>query len=75
VTPDGHQARRETASINGAPDGLTFIFRDATNLRSLAAPHMRRVFIRLSDPDYFTERWTKSEKGKNTVFDLNFVRR
>lgn len=75
LTPDGHQARLETSPINGTPDGLTFIFRDASNLHSPAAPHMRRVFIQITDHDHFTEKWTKSEKGKDTVFSLNFFRR
>lgn len=75
MTPDGHQARLETAPINGAPDSLTFIFRDATNLHSPTAPHIRRVFMKITDHDHFTEKWTKTEKGKDTVFDLNFVRR
>ena len=75
LTPDGHQARLETTPINGTPDGLTFIFRDASNLHSPAAPHMRRVFIQITDHDHFTEKWTKTEKGKDTVFNLNFFRR
>ena len=36
---------------------------------------MRRVLISFSDPDHFTEQWTKSENGKDTVFELHFVRR
>jgi hypothetical protein len=74
LTPDGHQARLETAPIEGAPQSLTFIFRDAINLHSPSAPHMRRVFMKLVDHDHFTEKWTKTENGKDTVFDLNFVR-
>lgn len=75
LTPDGHQVRLETTPINGAPDSLTFIFRDATNLHSHTAPHMRRVIMKFVDHDHFTEKWTKTENGKDTVFDLNFVRR
>jgi hypothetical protein len=74
LTPDGHVARLETASIKGAFDGLEFVFRDATNLHSVAAPHMRRVLLIIRDHDHFTEKWTKIEKGEDTVFDLNFVR-
>jgi hypothetical protein len=29
----------------------------------------------IRDHDHFTESWTKIEKEKDTVFDLNFVRR
>jgi hypothetical protein len=75
LTPDGHIARLETAPIQGALDRLAFVFRDATNLHSPAAPHMRRVLLIIRDHDHFTESWTKIEKEKDTVFDLNFVRR
>jgi hypothetical protein len=75
LTPDGHVARLETAPIKGAFEGLEFVFRDATNLHSLAAPHMRRVLLIIRDHNHFTETWTKIEKEKDTVFDLNFVRR
>jgi hypothetical protein len=75
LTPDGHVARLATVPIKGAFDGLEFVFRDATNLHDLAAPHMRRVWLIIRDHDHFTEKWTKIEKGKDTVFDLNFVRR
>jgi hypothetical protein len=75
LTPDGHVARLETAPITGAFDSLEFVLRDATNLHSLAAPHMRRVLLIIRDHDHFTEQWTKIEKEKDTVFDLNFVRR
>jgi len=74
LTPDEHQARLETAPIDGAPQSLIFVFRDAINLHSPAAPHMRRVFMKLVDHDHFAEKWTKTENGKDTVFDLNFVR-
>lgn len=75
LTPDGHVVRLETAPISGAFDSLDFVFRDATNLHALAAPHMRRVSLNIHDHDHFTEKWTRIEKGKDTVFDLNFVRR
>jgi hypothetical protein len=75
LTPDGHVARLETAPIKGAFDSLEFVFRDATNLHSLTAPHMRRVSLIIRDHNQFTEKWTKIEKEKDTAFDLNFVRR
>lgn len=75
LTSDGHVARLESAPIKGAFDDLEFVFRDATNLHSPAAPHMRRVLLIIRDHDHFTEKWTKIEKGKDTIFDLNFVRR
>ena len=75
MTPGGHQARLETAALNGARDSLVFVFRDAIDLHDSAAPHMRRVVTTFADRDHFSEQWTKTENGKDTVFDLNFVRR
>ena len=74
ITPNGHQARLETGALTGVQDRLTFIFRDAANLHGPAAPHMRRVLTTFTDRDHFSEKWTKTENGKDTVFDLNFVR-
>jgi hypothetical protein len=74
LTPDGHQVLLETAPLNSVPDSLVFVFRDATNLHGPAAPHMRRVLMTFTDRDHFAEEWTKTEKGKDTVFGLNFVR-
>jgi hypothetical protein len=36
---------------------------------------MRRVVVTFLDKDHFDEKWTKTEKGVDTVLDLNFVRR
>ncbi len=72
MTPEGHQVRMETDGIEGA--GLAFVFVDAVNLSSAAAPHMRRVETAFIDHDHFTERWTKTEDGKDTVFELKFSR-
>jgi hypothetical protein len=74
MTPDGHVARLQTAPLHDRQNILTFLFRDATNLHSTAAPHMRRVVLTMVDPGHFTERWTRTEKGVDTVFDMNFVR-
>jgi hypothetical protein len=75
LTPDGHVVRLETAPVKDAFDSLEFVFRDSTNLHNVAAPHMRRVLLIIRDHDHITEKWTKVEKEKATVFDLNFVRR
>ena len=74
LTPLGHQVRLETAPLDGVRDNLLFVFRDATNLTEPAAPHMRRVLLTFTDGDHFTEEWTKTENGKDTVFVLKFVR-
>jgi hypothetical protein len=74
MTPDGHQARLETAPLSGTPQQLIFVFRDAVNLHSASAPHMRRVAMTLIDRDHYSERWTKTADGKDTEFELDFVR-
>lgn len=75
MTPDGHEVRLRTPRLGAATDRLEFGFVGATNLHSRAAPHMRRVMLTITDHDHYSEQWTKVEAGKETVFDLKFVRR
>jgi len=75
MTPDGHEARLETVPLSRAQERLTFTFTGATNLHSSGAPHMKLVVMTLIDHDHFNEKWTKTENGKDVVFELNFVRR
>jgi hypothetical protein len=74
LTPAGHIARLALRARQDAR-ALEFVFVAASNLSGPDAPHMRRVRITFSDRDHFREQWTKSENGKDTVFDLHFVRR
>ena len=74
LTPDGHQVRFETESLEGAPDRLEFVFVGSTNLHDPKAPHMRHMTMSFAG-DHLSERWTKTEAGKDTAFDLNFTRR
>jgi hypothetical protein len=75
LTPDGHVARLETGALQGSPSQLTFTLVSVSNMPDKAAPHMRRVLITFVDRDHFSEKWTKTEKGVDTVFDLSFSRR
>jgi len=75
MTPDGHQVRLQATVSETVADQLDFRFSEATNLHSEAAPHMRRVLMTISDRNHYSEQWTKTENGKETVFNLNFVRR
>jgi hypothetical protein len=75
MTPDGHQVRLETAPLASAPGSIVFAFLDAINLHDPAAPHMRQVVMTFTDRNHLSEKWTKTENGKDTIFDLNFVRR
>ncbi len=75
MTADGNQPRFETGPLTTGQTKLEFEFLSATNLHSEAAPHMRHVSLMLNSRDRFSEKWTKSENGKDTIFDLNFARR
>jgi hypothetical protein len=75
LTPDGHVARLETGGLQGSPGQVELTLVSVSNLHDKAAPHMRRVLITFVDHDHFTEKWTKTEKGVDTVFDLSFSRR
>jgi hypothetical protein len=75
LTPDGHVARLETGALQGSQSRLEFTLVSVSNLHDKAAPHMTRVLITFVDRDHFSEKWTKTEKGVDTVFDLGFSRR
>jgi hypothetical protein len=76
LTPEGHVARLETGALPpGSPGQLDLELISLSNLTDRTAPHMRRLLITFIDRDHFNERWTKTEKGVDTVFDLNFSRR
>jgi hypothetical protein len=75
LTPAGHQVRLETAPLAGVQDRIAFAFHDAINLPRRTAPHMRQVIMTFTDSAHFSEKWTKTENGKDTIFEINFVRR
>ena len=75
LTAEGHVARLETGALQGSAGELEFNLASLSNLPDKAAPHMRRVVVTFIDRDHFSERWTKTEKGVDTVFDLKFARR
>jgi len=75
LTSDGHQVRLETVPLAGLQDRIVFAFHDALNLHGRAAPHMRQVIMTFTDSAHFSEKWTKIENAKDTVFEMNFVRR
>jgi hypothetical protein len=75
MTPDGHVVRLATAPLRGLQHRFEFAFLEATNLPDAAAPHMKRVLMTLTDRDHFSQAWTKTEGGRETVFDLHFSRR
>jgi hypothetical protein len=75
LTPSGHVARLAMQPQQGVHPPLEFGFVGASNLPAPGSAHMRRVVITFSDHDHFTEQWTKTENGKDTVFELHFTRR
>ena len=74
LTTDGHIARLAAAPSIRSPKQIEFTFAGATNLHSPAAPHMRQLVIEFTDADHFTEKWTKTEGGKDTIFEMHFHR-
>jgi hypothetical protein len=74
LTPGGHVARLATGPLTGSARQIEFTFVGASNLHSPAAPHMRRLVIEFTDADHFTEKWTKTEGGKDTIFEMHFHR-
>ena len=75
LTPDGHVTRLESRVLAGVLREVELVLVSSSNLHDQAAPHMRRVLITFVDRDHFREKWTKTEKGVDTVFDLAFSRR
>jgi hypothetical protein len=75
LTSDGHVVRLVSADAHGAVNQLEFHLTGSTNLHSPSAAHMEQVSLTVTDANHFSERWTKTQSGKDTVFDLHFVRR
>jgi len=75
LTPSGNQARLVAPVKAVRQDEFVFSFVSADNLASPAEAHMHRMVLRLHDASHFSEVWTKREKGKDTVFKLDFQRR
>jgi hypothetical protein len=71
----GNQPRMHATA---SPDDKTIVFDfvDATNLRPHQKGHMRRLVIRLHDPDHHTEEWTFVENGKEVkdLLDMHRVK-
>jgi len=75
LTAGGNQARL-VAPVTAAGQGeFVFSFVSATNLATQGDAHMRRMVLRLKDDSHFSEIRPEREKGKDTVFTLDFVRR
>jgi hypothetical protein len=75
LTADGHVARLVSQTLPGSPDQIELTLVSVSNLHGKAAPHMRRVLITFVDRGHFNEKWTKTEQGVDTEFDLSFSRR
>ena len=73
LTSDGHVAR--LAGQQRSPERIELLLISTSNLPDRTAAHMRRVIITFIDQDHFNEKWTKTEKGVDSVFDMTFSRR
>jgi hypothetical protein len=74
LTPDGHIARLATKPLIRSGKQIEFTFVGASNLHSPTAPHMKQLMIEFTDADHFTEKWTKTEAGEDTIFEMHFHR-
>lgn len=62
----GNQPRMR--AVAGAdPNVISFNFKDATNLPSLAAPHMDGVKFTIIDANHHVEEWTVVANGQTTI--------
>ncbi len=75
LTPDGNQPHFKAGPVAADRNVFEFEFVDASNLPDNAARHMRHVTMNLIDQNHLTEKWTMVENGKDTIIELNFVRR
>ena len=75
MTPDGHVVTMRSAGPADAAGELHFELASTLNLHDPAAPHMREVVLTFVDRDHYTERWTRTEKGHDGVFELRYARR
>ena len=57
------------------PNVVTFVFKDATNLASPAAPHMVGVKITFVDANHHFEDWMYFMKGQTTTSRFEFHRK
>ena len=71
-----HNQPRMEGQVSDDGKTFTFDFLDATNLASLADPHMHKLVLTIQDKDHFTEQWFFSINGKaNDHGVLQFTRK
>jgi hypothetical protein len=70
----GNQPRMVASSVTHAKV-ITFTFKDATNLKSPAAGHMRGLVLTMVDPDHHTQQWTFRQDGKDQTETFTFTRK
>lgn len=68
-----NQPRMKAASTGG--NQIQFDFVDATNLASLAAPHMHRLALVFEDADHLTHTWTLRQGENEQEFVFRFKRK
>jgi len=74
MTPLGHVVRMVADVPAGPVHELRFVLSSSVNLPDAAAPHMREVVLTIVDADHYSERWTKREADRDTVFELRYAR-
>ena len=72
-TADNQPRMRARASAAGAGQ-IDFTLVDVSNLSKPAAGHMRRLVLTFADADHLDQKWTWTERGKDTVEEFRLSR-
>jgi hypothetical protein len=70
-----HNQPRLRALPVSDPNVLEFAFKDATNLKSPADPHMTALRITLIDSNHHLEEWTATANGQPVTLTFDFHRK
>jgi hypothetical protein len=70
----GNQPHLETGSITANDTHYSFVYKGAENLASPSASHISHLNLQFIDNDHFTETWTFTDSGKDTVETIQLTR-
>ena len=70
-----HNQPRFRLVPSSEPNVVTFVFKDATNLRSPSTPHMVGLKITFVDANHHYQDWTFLDKGKESTSRFEFHRK
>lgn len=70
----GNQPRMRLDRKKSSDRTFTFVYQDATNLKSKKDPHINGLTITIKDKDHIFQEWSMIEKGKETRETFTFER-